>query len=50
MELGFCPDYLREAAASFAGDKITMAFGGEKQPVLITGDGNLMAIVMPMRI
>lgn len=51
VEFGFNIDYLLDAANSFDSDSLTIRFSdGCMTPIKIEGDGNLIAVVMPMKL
>lgn len=50
IEMGFNIAYLIDAVSATSDDSLTLAFGGNGNPLLITTEGGFKHVVMPMRI
>lgn len=50
LDIGFNPDFIKEATSAFESEKITIKFNSKGGPILMTGDGNLQVVVMNLKV
>lgn len=50
LDIGFNSQYLGEVLGTITGETVTMKLADPGSPTLFTGDGNMLAVCMPMRV